>query len=428
MNSKILFESILKESCSNLKESVILHFNLEDGTHKALSFSSEEEALDYMDSDEFPAGEWVGDYEIEVAGETEYKVLKLEDAERLEELVKEIQNHNEDSWYEWSKCAIEIGRKYLGDVARYGDGEYIPFEDLIDNCEPLAYYKTVNIDKMLNKRLASKGNLKESNLREGVNLGFREVDNARKYYQNKANDYYDAEDYTKSDENNTIAEFLWYLGKYLSYKLHKNITQELDMMKILYGVFTKPEDLIEKLEISSDSNTYIEASQPGYLEKLTKGNELFKEIYDKFVSVELPKIKKRLSKVQTSISKPSFDSERDEMKWIYKQAAKKSKVKILDSYTKSKKLWSVTLDTEDEYDADNFRDAIDDLLGENSGAHSFDDIIGLGSVHIGVTTAAGEERMHGGDAYEDLDPSIRDKYVVYCEPAEQYKQRREMDW
>lgn len=227
MNSKILFESILKESGSNLKESVILHFNLEDGTHKALPFSSEEEALDYMDSDEFPAGEWVGDYEIEVIGETEYKVLKLEDAERLE---------------------------------------------------------------------------------------------------------------------------------------------------------------------------------------------------------ELPKIKKRLSKVQTSISKPSFDSERDEMKWIYKQAAKKSKVKILDSYTKSKKLWSVTLDTEDEYAADNFRDAIDDLLGENSGAHSFDDIIGLGSVHIGVTTAAGEERMHGGDSYEDLDPSIRDKCVVYCEPAEQYKQRREMDW
>lgn len=55
MNSKILFESILKESGSNLKESVILHFNLEDGTHKALPFSSEEEALDYMDSDEFPS-------------------------------------------------------------------------------------------------------------------------------------------------------------------------------------------------------------------------------------------------------------------------------------------------------------------------------------------------------------------------------------
>lgn len=269
---------------------------------------------------------------------------------------------------------------------------------------------------------------KESNLREDVNLGVREVNNARKYYHNKANDYYNAEDYTRSDESNTIAEFLWYLGKYLSYKLHKNITQELDMMKILYGVFTNPEELIEKLEISSDSNTYIEASQPGYLEKLTKGNELFKEIYDKFVSVEIPKIEKRLSKVQTSISKPSFDSEKDEMKWIYKQAAKKSKVKILDSYTKSKKLWSVTLDTEDEYDANNFRDAIDDLLGENSGAHSFDDIIGLGSAHIGVTTVAGEERMHGGDSYEDLDPSIRDKYVVYCEPAEQYKQRREMDW
>lgn len=261
-------------------------------------------------------------------------------------------------------------------------------------------------------------------LESNLNLGVREVDNARKYYHNKANDYYNAEDYTRSDESNTIAEFLWYLGKYLSYKSRKNITQELDMMETLYGISTNPKELIEKLWISSDSNTYIEASQPGYLEKLTKGNQLFKKIYDKFVSVELPKIEKRLGKVQTSIS----SSERDEMKLIYKQAAEKSKVKILDSYTKSKKLWSVTLDTEDEDDADNFRDVIDDLLGENSGTHSFDDIIGLGSVHIEVTTVADKERMNGGDAYEDLDPSIRDKCVVYCEPAERYKQRREMDW
>lgn len=134
-------------------------------------------------------------------------------------------------------------------------------------------------------------------------------------------------------------------------------------------------------------------------------------------------------KLFESILKEDADTnERIEMKLLYKKAAKVAKVKILDSWTRNKKLWSVTLDTEDDYDAENFRDAIDDLLSENSGTHSYDDIMGLGSVHIGVTTAAGEERMRGGDAYEDLDPSIRDKCVVYCEPAERYKQRREMDF
>lgn len=134
-------------------------------------------------------------------------------------------------------------------------------------------------------------------------------------------------------------------------------------------------------------------------------------------------------KLFESILKEDADTnERIEMKLLYKKAAKVAKVKILDSWTRNKKLWSVTLDTEDDYDAENFRDAIDDLLSENSGTHSYDDIMGLGSVHIGVTTVAGEERMRGGDAYEDLDPSIRDKCVVYCEPAERYKQRREMDF
>lgn len=118
------------------------------------------------------------------------------------------------------------------------------------------------------------------------------------------------------------------------------------------------------------------------------------------------------------------DSERKEMKELFKKAARKAKVKILDTYVKSKRHWSVTLDTEDEYDADKFRYAIDDLLGENSGAHSYDDLEGLGTVHISVF----EYYEYCDDDYRDLDPSIRDKYVVYCEPAEQYKRRREIDW
>jgi hypothetical protein len=118
------------------------------------------------------------------------------------------------------------------------------------------------------------------------------------------------------------------------------------------------------------------------------------------------------------------DSERKEIQSLFKKAARKAKVKILDTYTKSKRHWSVTLDTEDEYDADNFRDAMDELLGENSGTHSYDDMEGLGSVHIGVF----EYYEYSEDDYRDLDPSIRDKYVVYCEPAELYKRRRQMDW
>ena len=32
------------------------------------------------------------------------------------------------------------------------------------------------------------------------------------------------------------------------------------------------------------------------------------------------------------------------------------------------------------------------------------------------------------DEYDDLDEEVRDKYVVYCEPAKNYKMRQEMDW
>ena len=67
--NRIAFYSSYKNSSGRfgkkLKEDVILHFDLEDGTHKALPFKSEEDALDYMDSDDFPIGEWVGEYTIE---------------------------------------------------------------------------------------------------------------------------------------------------------------------------------------------------------------------------------------------------------------------------------------------------------------------------------------------------------------------------
>ncbi len=154
-------DEYLKESKS-LKEDVILHFDLEDGTHKALPFKSKEEALEYLDSDDFPVGEWVGSYDIETVKETkpvngddyDYQVLQPEDVEKLNDLVKEIKDGNEDGWVDWIDLAIEIGRKYLGkSLSRYGEGEYTPFEDLINECETFVYYKTPGIDRMLKKRL-----------------------------------------------------------------------------------------------------------------------------------------------------------------------------------------------------------------------------------------------------------------------------------
>lgn len=144
------------------KEGVILHFDLEDGTHKALPFKSEEEALEYMDSDDFPVGEWVGSYDIETVKETkpvsgddyDYQILKPEEVEKLNNLVKEIKDGNEDGWCDWIDLAIEIGRKYLGkSLSRYGEGEYTPFEDLINECGTFVYYKTPGIDRILKKRL-----------------------------------------------------------------------------------------------------------------------------------------------------------------------------------------------------------------------------------------------------------------------------------
>ena len=172
-----------KGKSNSLKESVILHFDLEDGIHKAIPFDSEEEALEYLDSDDFPIGEWVGSYRIETVksattkpsgDDYDYKVLEPEDVEKLDRLVKEIKDQNEDGWCDWISCAIEIGRKYLGEsLARYGEGEYTPFEDLINECETFVYYKTINIDKLLDKRLAfqnKEDQLEESKMLEDKNF------------------------------------------------------------------------------------------------------------------------------------------------------------------------------------------------------------------------------------------------------------------
>lgn len=108
-----------------------------------------------------------------------------------------------------------------------------------------------------------------------------------------------------------------------------------------------------------------------------------------------------------------------------KKAAKIAKVKIADiEYFNNKEDWMVVLDSENSYDADNFRDAVDSLLTADSGEHSYDDVEGLGDVHLGTA----EYYEVSEDEYSDLDPEWRDKVVVYCEPSKRYKTRREMDW
>lgn len=144
---------------SETTSKVVLHFDLEDGTHKALDFDSELDALNYLDSDDFPVGEWTGDYKIVPAKseKSEYSVLSATEAKKLETLVKGISKGNEDSWYKWTQLASEIGVKHLGNsLARYGSGRFEAFCEIIDNLETFQYYKTINLDKMLARRLPDK--------------------------------------------------------------------------------------------------------------------------------------------------------------------------------------------------------------------------------------------------------------------------------
>lgn len=169
---------------SETTSKVVLHFDLEDGTHKALNFDSELDALNYLDSDDFPVGEWTGDYKIVPAKpeKSEYSVLSATEAKKLEALVKGISKGNEDSWYKWTQLASEIGIKHLGkSLARYGSGRFEAFCEIIDNLETFQYYKTSNLDKMLARRLPDKENLKER-VMTAEEAGFSVGDG---YYKNR---------------------------------------------------------------------------------------------------------------------------------------------------------------------------------------------------------------------------------------------------
>ncbi|MBQ2396565.1 MAG: hypothetical protein II304_05910 [Bacteroidales bacterium] len=148
----------------------------------------------------------------------------------------------------------------------------------------------------------------------------------------------------------------------------------------------------------------------------------FNDFADYVLNTLVPKLKDKPKKL------PNFETPKQMIKWCVSRAAKLEGLTFNFEYFKDDKSWAVLLDTEDEDRADDFRTRVDEQLsinaGFNSGEHSYDDVQGLGDIHLGVL----QYYEWSEDTYNDLDEDIRDKYVVYCEPAKNYKMRREMDW
>lgn len=122
----------------------------------------------------------------------------------------------------------------------------------------------------------------------------------------------------------------------------------------------------------------------------------------------------------------------DEDTKFLQDAAKTAKVVIdvIESYSGPDD-WSVILDTEDDYEANAFRNAVGDLLEgtENAYGASYDDIPGMGDIHLGCIQYYEWSEMHGEDVYDDLDEDIREKYVVFACPKKKWiDYRRRTDW
>lgn len=98
-------------------------------------------------------------------------------------------------------------------------------------------------------------------------------------------------------------------------------------------------------------------------------------------------------------------------------------------YFNSIEEFALTLNTEDEYDAENARDEIAKVLkgaADNAYGASYDDIEGMGNVHLGCMQYYEFSEMNGSDTYEDLDKDIRNKYVIFACPKEKWINYRRM--
>lgn len=94
--------------------------------------------------------------------EYEYQILEPAEIKSLDELRTAVRETPEsmgkdDEWVEWMTYAINLGRKYLGDNARYDLGDDSHFYEAFENkleIDPYQTYSSQSIDKMISVRLA----------------------------------------------------------------------------------------------------------------------------------------------------------------------------------------------------------------------------------------------------------------------------------
>jgi len=147
-------------------------------------------------------------------------------------------------------------------------------------------------------------------------------------------------------------------------------------------------------------------------------------------SLNAEEIRNRIEKVKKSKEKVAKEQS-NKQKWLT-DAIATTGIETKEINYEAKDDWFIILDTEDEYDAENVRDTIAEALnGEADNAYgaSYDDIQGMGNIHLGSVKLYEWSEMCGGDSYDDLDEDIRDKYVIFaCSKQKWISYRQQTDW
>lgn len=239
-----------------------------------------------------------------------------------------------------------------------------------------------------------------------ANMTITQIKALRQNLSKLSNDAYEEENYEMADAYDEAQIFCKVVLAYLRDKSKSN-KDEVLLFFTSDDMSANPET--DGFESLSDIRNKINLPQ-------------FNDFADYVLNTLVPKLKDKPKKL------PNFETPEKMVKWCISRAAKLEGLTFSIEHIEDGKSWAVLLDTEDEYRADDFRERVDEQLsinaGFNSGEHSYDDVQGLGDIHLGVL----QYWEWSEDNYEDLDEDVRDKYVVYCEPAERYKMRREMDW
>ena len=239
-----------------------------------------------------------------------------------------------------------------------------------------------------------------------ANMTISQIKTLRQTLSELSNEAYEEENFELSEAYDTADTFCAVVLMYLRDK------NESNKKKVL--LFFASDDM------SADPET--EDYEPLSVVKNKVNLPQFNDFADYVLATLVPKLQGKPKKL------PSFATPEKMVKWCISRAAKLEGLTFTIEYIESDKSWAVLLDTTSEDDAEDFRSRVDEQLringGLSSGEYSYDDIQGLGDVHLGVL----QYYEWSDDEYDDLDEEVRDKYVVYCEPAKNYKMRREMDW